>query len=123
MQTILDMDILRTARRARGMTQGNVARATGISVPTLRALERGEGGLGPLVAVMEVLGLRWDRAFRPGPERQRARSGAGAGGVPRWLMHGSGGESVGAAHEEMNMPSNLQSNMPHQGCVRRAGLD
>ncbi|MFJ1293528.1 helix-turn-helix domain-containing protein, partial [Paracoccus yeei] len=39
------MDTLLAARRARGMTQGNVARATGISVPTLRALERGEGGL------------------------------------------------------------------------------
>ena len=59
MQTILDMDTLLAARRARGMTQGNVARATGISVPTLRALERGEGGLGPLVAIMGVLGLRW----------------------------------------------------------------
>ena len=56
---ILDMDTLLAARRARGMTQGNVARATGISVPTLRALERGEGGLGPLVAIMGVLGLRW----------------------------------------------------------------
>lgn len=53
------MDTLLAAHRARGMTQGNVARATGISVPTLRALERGEGGLGPLVAVMKVLGLRW----------------------------------------------------------------
>ena len=53
------MDTLLAARRARGMTQGNVARAAGISVPTLRALERGEGGLGPSVAVMEVLGLRW----------------------------------------------------------------
>ena len=59
MQTILDMDTLLATRRARGMTQGKGARATGISVPTLRALERGEGGLGPLVAIMGVLGLRW----------------------------------------------------------------
>lgn len=53
------MDILRATRRQLGLTQVDVAASAGISLPTLRALERGEGGERALVAVMAVLDLRW----------------------------------------------------------------
>lgn len=53
------MNTLRATRRQRGLTQADVAASAGISVPTLRALERGEGGLRALVSVMTVLNLRW----------------------------------------------------------------
>ena len=41
------------------MTQAAVAAASGISVPTLRSLERGVGTIRSLTAVLPVLGLRW----------------------------------------------------------------
>ena len=73
------MDILRTTRRSHGLTQVSVAASARISLPTLRALERGEGGVRGLVAVMAVLDLRWgwapDRvqAARALADRRRAR--------------------------------------------------
>ena len=73
------MNTLRTTRHSRGLTQAEVAAAAKISLPTLRALERGEGGVRALVAVMAVLDLRWgwapDRAHaaRALADRRRGR--------------------------------------------------
>ncbi|RWR16497.1 helix-turn-helix domain-containing protein [Sinirhodobacter populi] len=53
------MKLLLETRRTRCMTQPDVAQAAGVSVPTIRALERGEGSIRSLVAVMAVLDLRW----------------------------------------------------------------
>ncbi|WEF25140.1 hypothetical protein [Paracoccus sp. S3-43] len=47
-ETILDMSLLRVTRRARGMTQADVASMAQISLPTLRVLEQDEGGFTPL---------------------------------------------------------------------------
>ncbi|AWX93260.1 hypothetical protein DPM13_09450 [Paracoccus mutanolyticus] len=62
------MNTLRATRRSCGLTQASVAASAGISLPTLRALERGEGGVRALAAVMAVLDLRWgwapDRVLR-----------------------------------------------------------
>ena len=58
------MNTLRTTRRSRGLTQAEVAASARISLPTLRALERGEGGVQALVAVMAVLDST--RVFRLG---------------------------------------------------------
>ncbi len=62
------MHLLSATRRARSLTQADVASMAQISLPTLRSLERGEGGVHALVAVMAVLGLRWGWA----PERTQA---------------------------------------------------
>ena len=62
------MHLLSATRRARSLTQADVASMAQISLPTLRALERGEGGVHALVAVMAVLGLRWGWA----PDRTQA---------------------------------------------------
>ncbi|MTH33572.1 MULTISPECIES: helix-turn-helix transcriptional regulator [Paracoccus] len=62
------MDALRTTRRQLGLTQASVAASAGISLPTLRALERGSGGVRALVALMAVLDLRWGWA----PDRVQA---------------------------------------------------
>ncbi|AWX93273.1 hypothetical protein DPM13_09600 [Paracoccus mutanolyticus] len=76
------MNTLRATRRSCGLTQASVAASAGISLPTLRALERGEGGVRALAAVMAVLDLRWgwapDRvqAARASPDRARARGSA-----------------------------------------------
>ena len=73
------MNTLRATRRSCGLTQASVAASAGISLPTLRALERGEGGVRALAAVMAVLDLRWgwapDRvqAARALADRRRAR--------------------------------------------------
>ena len=62
------MHLLSATRRARSLTQADVACMAQISLPTLRSLERGEGGVHALVAVMAVLGLRWGWA----PDRAQA---------------------------------------------------
>lgn len=62
------MHLLSATRRARSLTQADVACMAQISLPTLRAVERGEGGVHALVAVMAVLGLRWGWA----PDRTQA---------------------------------------------------
>ena len=73
------MNTLRATRRSCGLTQASVAASAGISLPTLRARERGEGGVRALAAVMAVLDLRWgwapDRvqAARALADRRRAR--------------------------------------------------
>jgi len=46
-------------RRARGLTQGDLATAAGITIPTVRGLERGAGLIGSLLRVMEVLDMSW----------------------------------------------------------------
>lgn len=46
-------------RRSRGMTQGDLAKEIGISIPTVRALERGKGSLEILRRCMGIMGLRW----------------------------------------------------------------
>ena len=67
------MNTLRTTRRSRGLTQAEVVASARISLPTLRALERGEGGVRALVAVMAVLNLRWSWA----PDRVQAARALG----------------------------------------------
>ncbi|WP_423208027.1 helix-turn-helix domain-containing protein [Paracoccus yeei] len=62
------MNLLSATRRARSLTQADVASMAQISLPTLRSLERGQGGVHALVAVMAVLGLRWCWA----PDRAQA---------------------------------------------------
>ncbi|AYF03837.1 XRE family transcriptional regulator (plasmid) [Paracoccus yeei] len=74
------MDTLLAARRARGMTQGNVARATGISVPTLRALERGRGWAWPI-------GCDHGGA---GPALGMGSTWRGCGGCPGGAAQGAG---------------------------------
>jgi transcriptional regulator with XRE-family HTH domain len=53
------LPLLEQARRARGLTQAALARSAGISVPTLRALQRGSGTLRSLQEVMRILDLDW----------------------------------------------------------------
>lgn len=69
---ILDIRLLRRARRDRRVTKAEITMQAGISLPTLQTLERGEGGVGALVAVMQVPDLRWIYAGggrRIGPAR------------------------------------------------------
>lgn len=49
---------LRTARAQRGWTQADVAARSEVSIPTVRALERGGGSVRSLEAVLRVLGPR-----------------------------------------------------------------
>lgn len=51
--------LLASERRDLKLPQARLAHAAGISVPTLRGLERGSGSVRSLVRVMDVLGLRW----------------------------------------------------------------
>ena len=62
------MHLLSATRRARSLTQADVACMAQISLPTLRSLKRGQGGVHALVAVMVVPGLRWGWA----PDRTQA---------------------------------------------------
>jgi len=72
-------EILRAERVGRGLTQAELASRAKISIPTLRALERGAGTILSLEAILPILGLRW-RVTTPGKhmgrvlmERRRAR--------------------------------------------------
>lgn len=53
---------LAAARKRRRMTQGTLATRAGISIPTLRKLERGEAGISvaAVVRILQVLGLAAD---------------------------------------------------------------
>jgi transcriptional regulator with XRE-family HTH domain len=53
------LPLLEHARRARGLTQAALAMSAGISLPTLRALQRGSGTLRSLQGVMRILDLDW----------------------------------------------------------------
>jgi phage N-6-adenine-methyltransferase len=58
---------LRDARRAAGLTQADVASRVGISLPTLRQAERGQGALRMFLALADVLGMAVDaRGLPPG---------------------------------------------------------
>jgi transcriptional regulator with XRE-family HTH domain len=48
---------LRRHRLNRNLTQGDLARAIGVSKPTIVSLERGEGRIDTLVAVLQAFGL------------------------------------------------------------------
>ena len=48
--------LIAQARRSRGKTQVNLALEIGVSIPTIRALERGEGNLRALGRAMKALG-------------------------------------------------------------------
>lgn len=90
---------IRLARLRRGLSQQQICDRSGISRPTLRAIESGEPGvsLGTLVAVLQVLGLEKDivlmarddelgrRLQDAGLESptQRARRRSPAGGSPK----------------------------------------
>jgi transcriptional regulator with XRE-family HTH domain len=56
LQNILG-DALRQVRKSQRLTQGAVAKLGGVSVPTIRLLERGRGHLRTWAAVLEVLGV------------------------------------------------------------------
>jgi len=62
---------LRDARRAAGRTAADVAAAAGISRPTLRQAERGEGRLSSAEAAIGALALAWD-GLPPAPSIGRA---------------------------------------------------
>ena len=53
------LPLLRDRRRDLSLTQASVAKAAGISIPTLRNLERGEGSIGSLSRTLPYLQLRW----------------------------------------------------------------
>jgi transcriptional regulator with XRE-family HTH domain len=53
------LPFLSDRRRDLGLTQAALARSAGISIPTLRGLERGAGSLRSLAAVLPLLGLSW----------------------------------------------------------------
>ena len=50
-------DALRQVRKSRQLTQQAVANIGGVSVPTIRLLERGRGNLRTWAAILEVLGV------------------------------------------------------------------
>jgi phage N-6-adenine-methyltransferase len=50
-------DMLREVRKSRRLAQHDVAKIAGVSVPTIRLLERGRGALRTWAAVLEGLGL------------------------------------------------------------------
>ncbi|KEO58727.1 helix-turn-helix domain-containing protein [Thioclava indica] len=60
------LQILKDQRRALGLSQAQVAKRAGISIPTLRELENGQGTIRSLTAVLTVLDLRW--AWAPSAE-------------------------------------------------------
>jgi len=51
--------LFREKRRAAGLTQLEIARQTGLSLPTIRMLERGEGSIASARSAMAPLGLVW----------------------------------------------------------------
>ena len=53
------LPLIALTRRSRGMTQADLAQIIQVSIPTVRALERGEGSLRSLGGVMLALGLGW----------------------------------------------------------------
>ena len=55
----MTFDLVQEKRRAAKLTQAELARHTGLSVPTVRQLERGEGSLASAARVMAALGLIW----------------------------------------------------------------
>jgi len=79
-----DARILSQLRRERRVAQAAVTAAAGISVPTLRLLERGVGTIGSLAVVLPVLGLHWAWAAGEEPAHAglaRLRRAAGLGQV------------------------------------------
>lgn len=86
------MKLILETRRTSGMTQPDVAQAAGGQRADIRPLERGEGSIRSLVAVIAVLDLCWSWAREMGPV---VRSSPGGGGrvaepggsdVPRRLL-------------------------------------
>ncbi|MEX1663639.1 helix-turn-helix domain-containing protein [Thioclava sp. 15-R06ZXC-3] len=57
--------ILKDRRRMLGLSQAQVAKRAGISIPTLRELETSQGTIRSLTAVLAVLDLRWAWAQAP----------------------------------------------------------
>lgn len=53
------LPLIAQTRRSRGMTQADLAQIIQVSIPTVRALERGEGSLRLLGRAMQALGLGW----------------------------------------------------------------
>jgi phage N-6-adenine-methyltransferase len=64
---------LRTIRKVRGMTQGEAAARAGVSVPTLRLLERGRGNVRSWNAVLKALGVELVGRNLPSGEGMGAR--------------------------------------------------
>lgn len=64
------MDAVRQARRQRGWTQAELARAAGVSRATVARIEAGQGvAMASLVAVAEALGLKVSVSVERVPER------------------------------------------------------
>ncbi|HHX90092.1 MAG TPA: helix-turn-helix transcriptional regulator, partial [Paracoccus sp.] len=55
----MPFSLLREKRRAARLTQLEIARQTGLSLPTIRMLERGEGSIASARSAMAPLGLVW----------------------------------------------------------------
>ncbi len=55
----MHFSLLREKRRSAGLTQAEVGQQAGLSLPTIRMLERGEGGITSACSVMAALGLAW----------------------------------------------------------------
>ncbi|WP_417809517.1 helix-turn-helix domain-containing protein [Thioclava sp.] len=53
------LPLLRDRRRDLALTQAAVAKAAGISIPTLRNLEQGKGSIGSLSRALPFMQLRW----------------------------------------------------------------
>ena len=65
---------LRALRLQRNVTQADLASRSGISTPTLSALEEGRGTLATLAAVMYCLAREseWESLLQPDPPRSLA---------------------------------------------------
>lgn len=56
---VQSLPLVAHTRRALGMSQEDLADAVGVSVPTIRNLERGTGNLRSMIRVMDTLKLGW----------------------------------------------------------------
>ncbi|WP_417808127.1 helix-turn-helix domain-containing protein [Thioclava sp.] len=70
-----ELPLLRNRRRDLALTQAAVAKAAGISIPTLRKLEQSKGSIGSLSRALPCLQLRWSwfHDIDAGPDLARRR--------------------------------------------------
>ncbi|HHX91393.1 MAG TPA: transcriptional regulator [Paracoccus sp.] len=77
----MPFSLFREKRRAAGLTQQEIAQQVGLSLPTIRMLERGEGSIASARSAMASLGLIWSWpepiTEDPGEALARLRNEAG----------------------------------------------